>query len=193
MVFSRLPAVIRAVVAGVAVPFQIDVLGGPGGQGVFLPVSSTSLQEWAVGGLAGCLTGSAGPFCGPHEQRNAKPSRYRRKASEKVGKKKRPGKRPRPLIGAGQRIRAYFLAGVLITAPISITLYLAWIFVNFVDRQVTPLIPEAYNPNTYLPFALPGLGLVIAFLAFTIIGALTAGFSAVSSCGFRRASWPGCR
>ncbi len=85
-------------------------------------------------------------------------------------------KEAKPALGAGPRIRAYFLAGVLITAPISITLYLAWLFVNFVDRQVTPLIPEAYNPNTYLPFALPGLGLLIAFLVFTIIGALTAGF-----------------
>ncbi len=94
--------------------------------------------------------------------------------SSDSGKKSR--KEVKPPLGAGKRIRAYFLAGVLITAPISITLYLAWIFVNFVDRQVTSLIPEAYNPNTYLPFSLPGLGLLIVFLAFTIIGALTAGF-----------------
>ncbi len=94
------------------------------------------------------------------------------------GKKppKKAKKEAKSTLGAGQRIRAYFFAGVLITAPISITLYLAWIFVNFVDRQVTPLIPKTYNPNTYLPFDLPGLGLLIAFLAFTIVGALTAGF-----------------
>jgi uncharacterized membrane protein len=75
-----------------------------------------------------------------------------------------------------QRMRAYFLAGVLITAPISITLYLAWIFIGFVDSKVTPLIPAQYNPETYLPFGLPGLGLIILILALIMVGALTAGF-----------------
>lgn len=79
-------------------------------------------------------------------------------------------------LGFGARLRAYFLAGVLITAPISITFYLAWLFINFVDSKVTPLIPLEYNPETYLPFATPGLGLVIVFVALTLIGALTAGF-----------------
>jgi len=75
------------------------------------------------------------------------------------------------------RMRAYFLAGVLITAPISITFYLAWLIVEFVDGQVTPLIPAKYNPETYLPFSMPGLGLVVLFVILTIIGALTAGFA----------------
>ena len=75
-----------------------------------------------------------------------------------------------------QRMRAYLLAGILITAPISLTLYLAWIFIGFVDSKVTPLVPYKYNPETYLPFALPGLGLVILIVALISIGALTAGF-----------------
>ena len=69
-----------------------------------------------------------------------------------------------------------FLAGIVITAPISITFYLAWLFVSFVDSKVTPLIPAAYNPTTYLPFGLPGLGLVIVIVALTLIGAMSAGF-----------------
>ncbi|MBC8339011.1 MAG: DUF502 domain-containing protein [Rhodospirillales bacterium] len=76
----------------------------------------------------------------------------------------------------GQRMRAYFFAGILVIAPISITLYLAWLFIGFVDNRVTPLLPEKYNPETYLPFALPGLGLVILVLVLTLTGALTAGF-----------------
>lgn len=76
----------------------------------------------------------------------------------------------------GQRIRAYFFAGILITAPITITFYLAWLFINFVDDTVTPLIPAEYNPETYLPFGVPGIGLIAIFLALTFIGALTAGF-----------------
>ncbi|HSO42893.1 MAG TPA: DUF502 domain-containing protein [Rhodospirillales bacterium] len=86
------------------------------------------------------------------------------------------GRTADPGIGFGARLRAYFLAGIVITAPISITFYLAWMFITFVDSRVTPLIPEAYSPTTYLPFALPGLGLVIVVVALMLIGALTAGF-----------------
>ncbi len=88
-----------------------------------------------------------------------------------------PAGRPNPArtMTLGARLRAYFLAGILVTAPISITFYLAWLFISFVDRQVTPLIPEAYNPTTYLPFALPGLGLLVVAVVLTLIGALTAG------------------
>ena len=73
------------------------------------------------------------------------------------------------------RLRAYFFAGILVTAPIGITLYLTWLIIDFVDGQVTPLIPARYNPETYLPFGVPGLGLVVAIIALTLIGALTAG------------------
>ena len=83
---------------------------------------------------------------------------------------------PLPKISLGARIRAYFFAGILVTAPISITFYLAWLFISFMDEKVTPLIPMRYNPENYLPFGLPGLGLIIAFVALTLIGALTAGF-----------------
>ena len=83
-----------------------------------------------------------------------------------------PAQKPRLMA----RLRAYFLAGVLVTAPIAITVYLAWIFIDFVDRQVTPMIPGPYNPENYLPFSIPGLGLIIAIVILTLIGALTAGF-----------------
>lgn len=75
-----------------------------------------------------------------------------------------------------QRLRAYLFAGVLVTAPIFITFYLAWLFVTFVDSKITPLIPHNYNPETYLPFALPGLGLIILLIVLVLVGALTAGF-----------------
>ncbi|HEY9568776.1 MAG TPA: DUF502 domain-containing protein [Thalassobaculum sp.] len=73
------------------------------------------------------------------------------------------------------RLRAYFFAGVLVTAPIGITLYLTWLIIDFIDGQVTPLIPERYNPESYLPFTVPGLGVVVAAVVLTLIGALTAG------------------
>ena len=75
-----------------------------------------------------------------------------------------------------QRVRAYLMTGILVVAPISITLYLAWIFIGFVDDRVTPLIPARYNPESYLPFALPGLGLLVLIIFLILIGAATAGF-----------------
>lgn len=76
----------------------------------------------------------------------------------------------------GQRLRAYLFAGILVTAPIFITFYLAYVIVTFVDSKITPLIPAQYNPETYLPFALPGLGLVVLILALILVGAVTASF-----------------
>ena len=78
--------------------------------------------------------------------------------------------------GVMVRLRAYFMAGILITAPISITVYLAWLFITYVDDKVTPLIPDRYNPETYLPYGIPGLGVVVVVVSLTLIGALTAGF-----------------
>lgn len=74
------------------------------------------------------------------------------------------------------KLKGYFLAGILVTAPISITVYVTWAFLNFLDGIITPLIPVAYNPNTYLPFSLPGLGLIIAMLFFIVIGFITRNF-----------------
>lgn len=77
-------------------------------------------------------------------------------------------------LSVGARLRNYFLAGILVTAPIVITLYFAWSMVDYVDSRVTALLPERYNPSTYLHVAIPGLGVVILALALTLIGFMTA-------------------
>ncbi len=76
----------------------------------------------------------------------------------------------------GAKLRAYFFAGILVTAPISITIYLSWIFVHYIDIKVANLLPAHYNPETYLPFATPGLGLLIVVTALTLIGWVAASF-----------------
>lgn len=73
------------------------------------------------------------------------------------------------------RLRAYFFAGILITAPLAITAYIAWSFITWVDSKVVPLIPAKYNPEQYLPFSVPGIGLIVVIVGLTTIGALTAG------------------
>jgi uncharacterized membrane protein len=77
--------------------------------------------------------------------------------------------------GWGARLRNYFLAGILITAPVGLTIYIAWLFITWVDDGVFALLPPKYNPETYLPFSIPGIGLVIAVVVIILIGAVTAG------------------
>ena len=72
------------------------------------------------------------------------------------------------------RLRNYFLTGVVVCAPVAITAYLAWTFIHWVDSWVKPYIPSAYNPDNYLPFAVPGFGLIVALLMITLVGFLTA-------------------
>jgi uncharacterized membrane protein len=89
-----------------------------------------------------------------------------------------PAPRPHRREGMGLmgRLRAYFLAGVLVTAPIAITAYLGWWFVSVIDGTIRPLIPAAYNPEHYLPFSLPGIGVLTMVVALTLIGAFAAGY-----------------
>lgn len=72
------------------------------------------------------------------------------------------------------RIRAYFFTGLVITAPIAITVWATVWFVTFFDGWVKPYIPNIYNPDTYLPFPVPGFGLIFALITITLIGALAA-------------------
>jgi uncharacterized membrane protein len=74
----------------------------------------------------------------------------------------------------GARLRNYFLTGLIIVGPVTITIYIIWWFINYVDTWVKPLVPHAYLPETYLPFAVPGMGLVFGILGLTMIGALAA-------------------
>jgi uncharacterized membrane protein len=94
-----------------------------------------------------------------------------------------PGLQPADLVPAApvpvhhgfiSRIRNYFLTGLILVGPVYITLNLTWWFINWVDELVRPLIPIAYRPETYLPIKLPGTGLIIAFVALTMLGFLTA-------------------
>jgi uncharacterized membrane protein len=75
---------------------------------------------------------------------------------------------------AWARLRTYFLTGVVIAGPIAITIYVTYWFVSLVDGWVKPIVPKAYLPETYLPFAIPGFGFLVAFILLTMLGFLTA-------------------
>lgn len=112
----------------------------------------------------------------PRHDKSATARRRRRDARESRKQRRRDG---RPQRGRGRllgRLRDYFLAGILVTAPITITIWLTWEFITFVDGRVTPLIPYRWNPEAYLPFGIPGLGVVVVIFALVIIGMFAAGY-----------------
>ena len=93
------------------------------------------------------------------------------------------GSRERPVLikparkrGLLARLRTYFLTGIVVSAPVGITIWLIWLFVAFVDHTVVPLIPDAYNPSDALGVSVPGIGVIVVLLVVTIIGFLVTNF-----------------
>jgi uncharacterized membrane protein len=101
---------------------------------------------------------------------------------EKTGAKEEPAQDPLTLLSVepvhsshlGARLRGYFLTGLIVVGPVAITLYVVWWFINLVDAWVKPLIPNTYLPETYLPFSVPGVGLIVGIIGLMLVGALTA-------------------
>ncbi len=77
-----------------------------------------------------------------------------------------------PRLSIATRIRNNFLAGIIICAPIAITLWLTWSVVRWADSWVKPYLPARYDPDNYLNFAVPGSGLLIGLIIITMIGFL---------------------
>ena len=69
-------------------------------------------------------------------------------------------------------LRNYFITGVVVLIPIGITLYLTKFFIGISSK----IIPENINPNNYLPYAVPGLEILISVIIITIVGGLSLSF-----------------
>jgi len=72
-----------------------------------------------------------------------------------------------PQASVASRLRNYFLTGLVVAGPLAITAWLIWSIVTWVDNSVRPLIPPAYRPESYLPWPIPGTGLIVAIVVFT--------------------------
>jgi uncharacterized membrane protein len=81
---------------------------------------------------------------------------------------------PARRLTARQRLRNYFLTGIVVSGPVVITIYLSLWIINWVDGWVKPIIPSIYLPETYLPFAIPGFGILVLLIGLTVLGFLTA-------------------
>jgi uncharacterized membrane protein len=72
------------------------------------------------------------------------------------------------------RLRGYFLAGLLVFLPVAITLwFIGWV-IGLLD-SVLDVLPDAFHPNAYLPFAIPKLGAVVTLSLILFLGILTRG------------------
>ncbi|MCI0466473.1 MAG: DUF502 domain-containing protein [Beijerinckiaceae bacterium] len=81
-----------------------------------------------------------------------------------------PAKSP----GLGGRIRNWFLTGVIVAGPLATTVYIVWWFIDTIDNWVRRLVPVGFWPDSFLPFQMPGLGVVLAFFGLTLLGFLAA-------------------
>ncbi len=70
------------------------------------------------------------------------------------------------------KLRNYFITGIVVLVPIGITLYLTKFFISISSK----LIPPGINPNNYLPFAIPGLEILLSIIFITFIGGLSLSF-----------------
>jgi len=70
------------------------------------------------------------------------------------------------------RLRNYFFTGVIVLIPIGFTLYLSKFLINFSAK----LVPSGLNPNTYLPYSIPGIEIILTIVFITIVGGLSLSF-----------------
>ena len=69
-------------------------------------------------------------------------------------------------------LRNYFITGVVVLIPIGFTLYLSKILIGISSK----IIPENINPNSYLPFKIPGIEIIISIILITIVGGISLSF-----------------
>ena len=70
-------------------------------------------------------------------------------------------------------LKRWFLAGLLVSAPILLTVYITWLLVNLIDSYATSMIPDNLNPQNYVSFPLPGFGIIFGGAVIIFIGFLT--------------------
>ena len=70
------------------------------------------------------------------------------------------------------KIRNYFFTGVIVLIPIGFTFYLSKFLINF----STNLVPSGINPNTYLPYSIPGIEIILTVIFITFVGGLSLSF-----------------
>jgi uncharacterized membrane protein len=76
----------------------------------------------------------------------------------------------------GGRIKNYFFTGVIVAAPVAITIYMSYHLVIWINDVTSRLIPQKWTIGNFVPYAVPGLGLLLLLVVLFLIGMLTTGY-----------------
>ena len=74
------------------------------------------------------------------------------------------------------KIKNYFFTGVIVSAPVAITIYMSYHLVIWINDITSRLIPQKWTIGNFVPYAVPGLGLFLLLLVLFLIGMLTTGY-----------------
>ncbi len=82
---------------------------------------------------------------------------------------------PPPQHGFWWHIRRYLIAGLLVWAPLAATGWIVYTLVSLMDMSLL-LLPPHYRPEHWLPFHIPGFGILLALSVLLLTGLLVANF-----------------
>lgn len=74
------------------------------------------------------------------------------------------------------KLKSYFFTGVIVVAPVAITVYMSYHLVIWINDATSKLIPQQWKIGDVVPYAIPGCGLVLLIVALIFIGMLTTGY-----------------
>lgn len=78
--------------------------------------------------------------------------------------------------GIFSRLKSYFLTGVIVTAPVAITVYMSYCLLVWINESTSRLIPKQWTIGDFAPYAVPGLGLILLLVILTFVGMFTTGY-----------------
>ena len=76
----------------------------------------------------------------------------------------------------GSKIKSYFFTGVVVTAPVAITVYMSYHLLIWINNATSRLVPKQWSIGDFVPYAVPGAGLLLLIIAMIVIGMLTTGY-----------------
>ena len=74
------------------------------------------------------------------------------------------------------KLKSWFLTGVIVAAPVAITVYMSYHLVIWINQVTSKLIPQQWKIGDIVPYAIPGCGLLLLIVVLIFIGMLTTGY-----------------
>lgn len=75
-----------------------------------------------------------------------------------------------------RKLKAYFFTGILVTAPVTITFYMSYKLIIYIDRNINALISPKFQLTSHLPYQIPGAGVIVLIVGLILIGMFTTGY-----------------